>query len=69
MPHAILHIDKRDLHSARKANISSFVKAARTHLPLQPHEFFDVDNLVSLLIASAPRVSWSLSPELLSGLA
>lgn len=48
VPNSIAQIDKRDLNSAKKANIAAFIHAARQHLPLQPHEFFDVDNLVRL---------------------
>ena len=50
VPNSIPQIDKRDLNSAKKANITTFVNAARLHLPLQPHEFFDPDNLVSNVI-------------------
>lgn len=47
VPNSIPQIDKRDLNSAKKSNIVAFVNAARLLLPLQPHEFFDPDNLVS----------------------
>lgn len=63
VPDAIKYIDRRDTSSARAANISNFLASAKTHLPLEPHEFFDVTQLVGsdLLAHSNPWLSWLAS--------
>lgn len=46
VPSAIKYIDRRDISSARTANITNFLASAKLHLPIQPHEFFEVSQLV-----------------------
>ena len=46
VPHSVRHIDRRDLPAAKAANVTNFVAAAKARLPLQPHEFFEVEQLV-----------------------
>ena len=62
VPGLHLQLMHQDTASARHANVTLFLAQAKLHLPLQVHDYFDVQDLVSAeLMAASTRLRYIVS--------